>query len=54
MEVKFFAFAFACSFALWYNPANLPYGEETGMLLEDLKQQLDDITGRLEVLRRHL
>ena len=28
--------------------------EETGMLLEDLKQQLDDITGRLDVLRRHL
>ena len=28
--------------------------QETGMLLEDLKQQLDDVNGRLETLRRHL
>jgi hypothetical protein len=28
--------------------------EETGMLLEDLKQQLDSVKGRLETLRRHL
>ncbi len=28
--------------------------QETGMLLEDLKQQLDNLNGRLETLRRHL
>ena len=28
--------------------------QETSMLLEDLKQQLDNIKGRLETLRRHL
>jgi hypothetical protein len=54
MKVKFFTFAFACSFSLWYNQPSLQHDEETGMLLEDLKQQLDDIKGRLEVLRRHL
>lgn len=28
--------------------------EESGMLLEDLKQQLVDVKGRIETLRRHL
>ncbi len=28
--------------------------QETGMLLEDLKQQLDNLNGRIETLRRHL
>jgi len=28
--------------------------QENGMLLEDLKQQLVDVNGRLETLRRHL
>ena len=28
--------------------------QESGMLLEDLKQQLVDVKGRLETLRRHL
>jgi len=56
--------AFACFFPLWYNLPDFELvprdthgkadNEETGMLLEDLKQQLDSVKGRLETLRRHL
>jgi len=32
----------------------LARGLENSMLLEDLKQHLDTVKGRLEILRRHL
>jgi len=48
-------FGFACSCGLCYNPLQfLTARQENGMLLEDAKQELDKITGRIETLRRHL
>ena len=40
--------------SLWYNPQYFHQYTGEKMLLEDLKQHLDNIKGRLETLRRHL
>jgi hypothetical protein len=49
-------FDFDCPASLWYNPSLvIPRMElETGMLLEDLKQELAVVRNRIETLRRHL
>ncbi len=53
---EYILFVFDCSFSLWYNPLDFRSAmkPETGMLLEDLKLELNAVKNRIETLRRHL